>query len=203
MRKRLTLTAIIALLLVGMLGSGLLSSGAWFSDTETSAGNSFTAGTLDLLIDGGDANVVKFTLTNLRPGNQPTGSFTLKNNGSIDGYLDIKPILLQSHENGITEPELQAGDNTDNKGELEDVLHLTLYFDRDGDGYWSTGDTLIYSGMPGAMPNSFELNELLKAGASIKIMAVFDWWSTDMDNQAQGDSFTLDLTCQLGQTAGQ
>ena len=41
---------------------------AYFSDVERSFGNTFTAGSLDLKIDGKDCNVVKFVHFNMKPG---------------------------------------------------------------------------------------------------------------------------------------
>ena len=56
---------------------------AVFSDTETSAGNTFAAGSLDLTVDGDNTNVVKFNVSDMRPGNQPKGTYTLANVGSF------------------------------------------------------------------------------------------------------------------------
>jgi len=176
---------------------------AYFSDVETSRGNTFAAGSLDLTIDGVNTNVVKFTQTGMNPDNQPTNYWTLANVGSMNGYLDIQNITVVSNENGIIEPESEAGDTTVGVGELQDVLNLRLYFDVDEDGYWSTGDVLIYNGKVGAMPSSFELNRALAASSDVRIMAVFDWWQSTDDNKAMTDSFELGLDFELGQTAAQ
>jgi len=45
--KKLLLSALTLLLVIGLVGAGTY---AWFQDTETSTGNTFTAGTLDLKI---------------------------------------------------------------------------------------------------------------------------------------------------------
>lgn len=176
---------------------------AYFSDVETSRGNTFAAGSLDLTIDGVNTNVVKFTRTGMTPDNQPTGHWTLANIGSVNGYLDIQNVTVVSNENGIIEPESEAGDTTAGVGELQDVLNLRLYFDVDKDGYWSTGDVMIYDGKVGAMPGSFALDRALAAGSDVRINAVFDWWSTPDDNKAMTDSFELGLDFELGQTAAQ
>lgn len=176
---------------------------AYFSDVETSRGNTFAASSLDLTIDGVNTNVVKFTQTGMHPDNQPTGHWTLANVGGMNGYLDIQNITVVSNENSIIEPESEAGDTTAAVGELQDVLNLSLYFDLDEDGYWSDGDVSIYNGKVGAMPSSFELNRALAASSDVRIMAVFDWWQSAEDNKAMTDSFELGLDFELGQTAAQ
>ena len=191
------LGSIVAIaLMASALGIGTYAS---FSDTETSVGNSFTAGTLDLKINGADTNVVAFTIANMRPGNQPTSSYVLSNAGSLSGTLDIISVVRTDSENTRIEPEIEAGDTTDNVGELSSVVNLRLYIDTDKDGYYSTGDVMFFNGKVDQLPTSFVLNTPIAAGANIRINAVFDWWDTANDNKAQSDSFTLDLTFQLKQ----
>ena len=197
MLKRKILASIVVIaLMASALGIGTY---AIFSDTETSVGNSFTAGTLDLKINGVDTNVVAFTVSNMRPGNQPANSFVLSNVGSLNGDLDVSKVVLTDAENVLTEPEIEAGDNTADLGELSSVVNLRLYIDVDKDGYWSTGDVMIFNDKVDQLPALFDLNRPIAAGANIRINAVFDWWGTLADNQAQSDSFTLDLTYQLTQ----
>jgi spore coat-associated protein N len=181
---------------------------AYFSDNETSNGNTFTAGTLDLNVDGGNTNVVKFTVGNMRPGNQPKASYTLANVGSVNGYLDLENIVVTSNENGCGEPETEAGDTTCGnpgvgEGELADVVNLRLFVDYNGDGWISTGDKVFYNGLVKNLPTHFELDEPINAGSNVKIVALLDWWSTADDNKAQNDSMQLDMTFELAQTTGQ
>ncbi|MDH4358518.1 MAG: CalY family protein [Candidatus Berkelbacteria bacterium] len=198
--------SLITILAVAAIAVG--ATGAYFSDTETSIGNTFSAGSLDLNIDGGNTNVVKFNVTNMRPGNQPKGSYTLANVGTINGYLDLESIAVTDTENGCVDPETVAGDITcDNpgvgQGELGDVVNLRLFVDRNGDGWISVGDTVFYNDKVANLPASFDLNEPINAGSSTKIVALLDWWSTPNDDLAQGDSMQLDITFELAQTTGQ
>ena len=82
---------VLSLVVVGTVSA--LTTGAWFYDYETSNGNSFTAGSLDLKIDGEDTNVVKFEIDNMVPDSGLTKTYVLKNDGTIDGYLDISDTL--------------------------------------------------------------------------------------------------------------
>ena len=199
MLKRKILASIVVIaLMASALGIGTY---AVFSDTETSVGNSFTAGTLDLKINGVDTNVVAFTVSNMRPGNQPKNSFVLSNVGSLNGILDISTVVLSDAENGRIEPEIEAGDTTDDAGagELSAVVNLRLFVDTNKDGWISAGENVFFNGKVNTLPASFDLNQPIAADGSVNIVALFDWWNTPTDNQAQSDSFTLDLTYQLTQ----
>jgi len=197
----------ILVIVIAMTSIGMGIS-AYFSDMETSSGNTFTAGTLDLKLDNGDVNVVKFTVNCMRPGNQPKATYKLDNVGCLKGYLDLENINVTSYENGLTDPESDAGDTTggnpgQGNGELQNVVNLRLFIDYDHNGWISTGDNVFYNGKVKDLPSHFELDEPINAGGTLYIVALFDWWSTPNDNQAQTDSFVLDLGFELAQTTGQ
>jgi predicted ribosomally synthesized peptide with SipW-like signal peptide len=190
-----------SVLVIGMLALAIgWGTYAYFSDTEKSSGNVFTAGSLDLKLDGGDVNVVKFNVANMRPGNQPKGTFNLTNAGSITGYLDLVNINVTDFENVRIEPEIEAGDTSDDVGELSSVVNLRLFVDYGKDGWISAGDKVFFDGKVNTLPSSFDLNETINAGESLHIVALFDWWSTAIDDQAQTDSFVLDIGFKLSQT---
>jgi len=183
------------------LGAGTI---AYFSDTETSNGNTFTAGTLDLTLDGGNVNVVKWTVNNFAPGGQPIRTFALQNVGSLTGYLDMESILVTEHENVRIDPEIEAGDTTDDVGELGSVVSINFFIDLDGNGWFGVGDTYIQANTHIAdLPSHYELNEAMSAGETVYITAQVNWWSNVLDNQAQSDSLDLNITFELGQTTGQ
>ena len=86
MKKILGLT-IAFMLLISMGGIG---TWAYFQDTETSTGNVFAAGTLDLKTDDVDGVTQTLYASNLKPGDSVSGSITLKNTGSVAGStLDL------------------------------------------------------------------------------------------------------------------
>jgi len=58
---------------------------AYFSDTETSTGNTFTAGTLDLTVDAPQDSI--WTMTNMAPGDSTSGTLAMTNAGSLPGDL--------------------------------------------------------------------------------------------------------------------
>ncbi len=82
MKKVLGLTVAL-LLLSGMTGIG---TWAYFSDTETSAGNQMAAGTLDLKTDDVDGVSQTLFAVNMQPGDIVSSeNITLKNAGSTAG----------------------------------------------------------------------------------------------------------------------
>ena len=107
--RRILLSIIIIGVVAGMMGAGTFS---YFSDTETIANNTFTAGTLDLTVNGGDEPITcLFSADNMAPGHTyNAGTITLRNNGSIPGRLTVKVSNPISHENGLMEPEIADGD---------------------------------------------------------------------------------------------
>src|SRR3989338_3085224 len=108
------------------------ATGAFFSDTETSTGNTFTAGAIDLGVDNhsyyngvlnpettwridydlSDENGHQFfNFEDLKPGDwgEDTISLHVKNN---DAWLCADVTLTSDNDNGLTEPEGDDGDET-------------------------------------------------------------------------------------------
>jgi len=202
------LMSLVMITMVAAVASG--ATIAQFSDTETSNGNTFTAGTLDLNVDGGNTNVVKYTVSNMRVGSQNIGTWRLKNVGSVNGFLDLHNIAVTSQENGCLDPETEAGDTTcDNpgvgQGELQNQVSLSkLFWDNDCNGWVGAGETTVYDGKVGAIASDYDVSKPLNAGVEQCLTGQFNWWDNGAsDNLAQNDSFTLDMTFELGQTAAQ
>lgn len=198
MKKRI-LFSIMVIALAATLVAGATT--AYFSDVERSFGNTFTAGSLDLKIDGKDCNVVKFVHFNMKPGDVVKGFYKLSNDGTIPGYLNISKIDVKDFENCIIEPEQEAGDNTPDIGELSSFLEIHLFIDLDRNGRYSGPDEEIYNGLLKDMPESIFMNRTLLPGDWFDIIgeAIVKWEPTDQDNLAQTDSCTLDLEFTLNQ----
>ncbi len=77
--KKILFTVMAVVLCLGLMGAAF----AYFSDTETSSGNTFTAGTVDLNITG----QTSITLTNMAPGASASGNITVTNVGTLAGSL--------------------------------------------------------------------------------------------------------------------
>ena len=183
---------------------------AEFFDTETSNDNTFASGTLDLNVDGGNTNVVKFNVTNMHVGSQRIGTWRLRNVGTVNGFVDLENIVVTSQENGCNDPESEALDATCGnpgvgEGELQNMVSLSkLFWDNDCDGWVGTGETSVFDGKVGTIAANYNTSKVLNAGAEQCLTGQFNWWSNGAsDNLAQGDSFELDMTFELGETAAQ
>ena len=91
--KKLLLSILAIFLVIGLVGAGTF---AWFQDTETSTGNTFTAGTMDLKMEGPEGNWVDgvtqtWTMSNMVPGaSNVFGKIELGSFGTLTGdHLEI------------------------------------------------------------------------------------------------------------------
>ncbi len=98
---------LMSLLIIGLtaMAVGGAMTGAYFSDTEDSTGNTFTAGTLDLTPDTSVAFVSG--LTNLAPGvDNVAQSITVFNSGTIDGaQMDLNIDITGEADNSPNSPD--------------------------------------------------------------------------------------------------
>jgi hypothetical protein len=89
-------------------------------------------------------------------------------------------------------------------GELAANLDVVLFIDIDGDGVNESGDgdVQIYGGKLGSIAPEYLQGLALNAGATANISMT---WSvaTTVNNIIQGDSATLTITFELGQTTAQ
>ena len=125
--KRLLASLLAVCATVWVLGLAASGALAALSDTETSAGNTFTAGTLLLTVGGAAAGtgttVGLPTIGPLQRGGGGTVAISLQNAGTIDGVLSIAVTAIADYENGAAPGE--AGD-TGEPGELSQVLEVTM-----------------------------------------------------------------------------
>jgi predicted ribosomally synthesized peptide with SipW-like signal peptide len=169
MNKKALVAIFIAGLVATMAGAGTFS---YFNDTETSSGNTFTAGTLDLKVDGqDDPNVVHIVLSDIAPGWEQGYKWTLKNVGSVSGKVSVKFSAITNWENDMNEPEIVAeaqpygyqgarqtlGHPTD--GELGEYLSITGGYYYPGPNDWHEFITSRNTG-PYAYGQSWGLNRL-------------------------------------------
>ncbi len=145
-------------------------TGAFFSDTETSTGNVFTAGDIDLLV-GNESYVTDvngdlvasaatswapgnltgqlfFNFADLKPGDIGEDTITLQVNTN-DAWACFTPTITGTPENGQSEPEA-AEDATAGlqDGELQDELVFVVWSD-DGDNVFEDDERLLQLGGSG------------------------------------------------------
>jgi hypothetical protein len=149
----------------GVIATG--ATGAFFGDTESSVGNTFAAGAIDLTIDNTsyyngvatsstswaatDLTIEKFfNFLDLKPGDFGEDTISL-HVATNDAYLCANVSLTSNDDNGINEPE-SADDQTDGpgNGELADNVNFVWWAD-DGDNVLEDDEDVISSGPIGAL----------------------------------------------------
>jgi spore coat-associated protein N len=125
--KKIFLGIITIAMVTGLMVGGAL---AYFSDTETSTGNAFTAGTLDLVVNGENPWAdYEFNVGPdvVRPGANGSQPINLRNSGTVSGLARIRIDVTADgdDENGVNEPENALGD-TGPLGELDNNLMITV-----------------------------------------------------------------------------
>ena len=208
---------LMSILVIGVVamaaGAGTF---AYFSDTETSEGNTFTAGTLNLKVGDVDSTTEKINIPNLKPDDSGNAAdWTVQNTGSITGDLSISIPSITNNENTITEPEQDAGD-TSNTGELGSYLKVSIWLDMDQDGAWSEGDIALKSDgstvtNEGSTEKPYDYldnyggdswNDVVTMGsnAAFDFMVDYDFPPANNDDTTQSDSAVFNITFSLEQT---
>jgi predicted ribosomally synthesized peptide with SipW-like signal peptide len=213
MKKIIGLT-IAALLIIGIVGAGTF---AYFSDTATSTGNTFTAGTLVLSeVTSGSATSTSFVVTPagingsvqfgltspIVPGSAGTITWTLQNTGNIPGTLTMpagaSPLTNVSfNENPPENAPEHAADPTDAIGLGQKLLVWVTRFD----GTTTTdviGTTGTYVAMSGLSALSSESN-IMTAGGSLVYVLHWQVPAASVGNEIQGDTANLDISFHLEQ----
>jgi predicted ribosomally synthesized peptide with SipW-like signal peptide len=201
---------LLTLMVLGVLMLSLLIGGlyGYFDDTETSTGNVFTAGTLNLVsvINGAEASghvVVNeqgdglndnVTFGMVAPGDSGSITWTLTNVGNVDGTRTMA-ALVDGHENGENEPEL-AGTvhNVGGDGDLDDALDVELFL----------GATSLYDGDLDGLAAFLAgyAGETMVGDMGVTSLVYTLQWAVDgptVGNEIQSDDATLAVTFTLNQ----
>jgi spore coat-associated protein N len=202
MMKKLLISLMTVVAVTALVGGGIY---AYFSDVETSNGNTFTAGTLDLNLDSGNINVVKFNVGDVKPGDTGGGTWTVTNVGNIAGYLDLENCSVSESVGTTTDPEL-ADEGGPDTAQLGNYLMVHIFVDDNNNGIWDLGeaDILGTDALPvkvNTIAASYDLNISLTGSGGITYITLT--WSVpvDTDNRIQGDSVTLNIGFELQQRA--
>lgn len=211
--------------MVGTVAVGVTRS--FFSDTETSTGNTFTAGAIDLKIDSEATyngqpwatstwalkDLVPtsdkfFNFADIKPGDSGENTISLHviNN---DAWVCAAVSNLTDFENGQTEPEASVDSTTGtNQGELSQTMVWKVWRDN-GEGGGVAGDN-IQNGEEETLASGHPTNGVLAlydsttgtplAGGSTTYLGVS--WSLPAvsGNETQTDSLTGDISFRVEQS---
>jgi predicted ribosomally synthesized peptide with SipW-like signal peptide len=132
------------------LASSLIGGGvyAYFSDSEGSTNNTFTAGSLDLKVNGVDDEfLVPMTVEDMKPGSATTSPWRLTNAGSISGIASFHVDYIEDSENFVYEPEDDVGDDpASDIGELSRFLSVRIWIDENNDSLFDEDEELVFQG---------------------------------------------------------
>jgi len=78
---------------------------AYFSDTETSTGNTFSAGTIDIAIDGTNPWTKSYDVDDLKPGETGYINFDITNVGQNPVNISKNVGSFQESSGTVSEPE--------------------------------------------------------------------------------------------------
>jgi len=204
--KRLLINFMTMALVGALIGGGVY---AYFSDVETSAGNTFTAGTLDLQVDG--ENPWTSTAITSSSGMEPGVAaipvdITCENAGSLTGDLYMRITGVTDTGETINEPECVAegGTWTSPSGPCAgntavDDISTQITFSCEVDGSPVAGlDGVLLSALPGTW--TLIQDDLSAATITLCLGGTL---SSSTTNEYQGDrsTFTIELyLAQDGQT---
>lgn len=152
------------------------ATSAFFSDKETSTGNVFTAGGVDLKVDSqanyngkpvegsswDQRDLTKekfFNFGDVKPGDWGENTISLHVVDN-DAWACLTINNMANNDNSCTEPEKEA-ENGDcgkdpNAGELAQNLYFTAWAEEDGDNIWQANEPLLFTNRYG--PASDVLN---------------------------------------------
>jgi spore coat-associated protein N len=208
----------VALLIILVVAGG---TWAFFSDTETSSNNQFSAGTLNLKLSDADQTDVdgvtaSFGGNALKPGDTVGPStVTLKNTGSLNAnHVDIK------FQNTVTDnPSYNAADLGANIADMSTVLTASAL------SY--VGNNLLVQTVPGTFDNTYieaadnagnnngvitlnELNNVIIQGLAApaanngtSVFSIIVTVASAVGNGIQGDVVSVTVTFGLYQDASQ
>jgi len=205
--KKILFALMACLLCLGLVGGAF----AYFSDTETSYGNTFTAGTLDLKVDAdptsGGTNwvddpdvptindLIGAAVDNLKPGDSADVLIGIKNAGTIDGIAGILLDVYDNDDNGLTEPESDV-DSTGGPGEGE--LPFSIKVAIDYNGTYLSGYEIADAVSLASLDSVPIVLGGLAAGTEACI-SLHLWIPTTVGNEIQSDSCKVDVEFSLDQ----
>jgi len=210
--RRILISLMTIALVLGVIGGGVY---AYFSDTETSAGNSFTAGTLDLTVDGANPWAsTKITVANMKPGDSGAVDCTLSNSGNLAGALTVDIKTLVDAQGTCTEPECVAEGGTYNGGSctgntavnLSSKMDMVVWVDNGAGGGTANNGVMdgteqqLFSGTLAAADAAatWSVTGGLGAGSTTYIGISYSIASS-VRNEIQGDSSTFTIEFNLNQ----
>lgn len=201
MKKSIVISVLTILVVASLVGAGTF---AYFSNTESSTGNTFTAGTIDIAVDGNNPwfHTIGYDMKDLKPCETGTITFTITNVGTnpvvvwkhIGDVVCDTGLLAYPVGNPVFSSEPEAawaaqynGGNDYNR--IDTVINYDL----------SVNNAVIFTDADGLSVDDIQsmwmpLGQVLGPGESRVVVQSYHM-RADTGNWAQGDkmTFTIDL----------
>lgn len=222
MNKIIKSVAIIAF--VAAIAVGATSS--YFSDEEKVSGNTITAGTIDIELNGNSSNTIPYTVADVKPGETGYMNIDVKNVGknpvkvskNLWGFNETTgstSVSCNVVSGGVSsEPECEAARNNNSHEDKNDLRTKILYdlsvkvyktADVQDPVWWQT----IYTGAAGETLDSIYNAEgkyialgTIPVGGHMMITQSYHF-DKDAGNEYQGDELKFDITIKGEQLTGQ
>lgn len=207
MKKILLSLGIIAIVAVGAIGA----TRAFFSDTVSSTGNTFTAGTIDISVNEEESFTVN--LDDMKPGYVDYGNFVIKNTGTNPVNITKTVNGISDDDNGVNEPECIAYSGTWNgkdcnggtiKNDLENVITYDLsVVVKDERGVEKWNQTLYNNDktLAGIETTGGMFLGMIPSGWTMEVTESYHMVN-DAGNEYQSDKMTFDITLTGQQLTG-
>lgn len=211
--KSLSVIAIVAAIAVG-------ATTAYFSDEEKSVGNTFTAGTIDIAIDGQNPWTNHYDIGDLKPGETGYINFNIQNVGenpvnvskNLSDFVgtggnetfDCTGLNPAGTNKTSSEPECVA--ERANSNTRKDDVQTQILYDLSVKVYAQGNDTTpiwwqtIYTGAAGETllsiypdANHYVALGMIPFGGHMKVTQSYHF-SKDADNKYQGDRLSFNIT---------
>jgi predicted ribosomally synthesized peptide with SipW-like signal peptide len=195
--KTVLMSLMVVALVGGLVGGGLFAA---FSDTETSEGNTFTAGTMDLKVNGVDDPVppVVTGADCLAPGDSVVTTVEVENVGCVDGIADIHFTVTDDADNGQEEPEAPVDPDGNLTGELCENLVMSITYN----GTPIDLSSLDVGGIAGTTMDELDCNNIILgplAAGTTGVIVITASVPAGTGNEIMGDSETVSIEFSLDQ----
>ena len=207
MNAKGVLISVMCIALVVMLaGAGTL---AYFSDTETSTGNTFAAGTLDLKIrddneSWGDGVTATWTLDNMLPGDSKYGYVKVDKVGSIDAdHLEITCDYIVTEENPQTESDTDPNTHLHPDWMAKNMTVTFAQYDNSGEFNLLTGEK-IEGGKVVEQHDYWKIEDVDTDGRQTLYDLKYGNGGNGIDNlpAPNGEQYTFRMRVKFNETAG-
>jgi len=186
---------ILGLSIAIVLIIGLVAGGTWayFSDTETSTGNTFSAGTVDIAVDGENPWTKSFTVKDIEPCYTGYINFTVNNVGTSDVVV-WKQLVVTAQGPGTTPESELAEDPSDTLNNLASWTFYDLYSSKVGWIIPAANKVRVDN-----VNNCWIKLGTLTSGQSMDVEQSYHL-RPETTNWAQGDIMTFTITLMAAQT---